>query len=1831
MVLGLDFLSHYRATLRCDGEKFGIEFDAIPRIDSVSVNAITVGDAGVELERVLGKYERVFRDEIGRVNNYEHAIRVTSKAPFKSKTYPIADIHRERVKEHLLDLEKADIIERTATPYVNPLVVVVKKTGEIRLCLDAREINKRMENDHDQPPTIDEIFRRVGSRKFFSTLDVAKAFWQIPLREQDRRYTGFKFDNQTYVFKRLPFGLKTAGSSFTRAIVKTLGDDCDGFAIIYLDDILIASDTMEEHLRHLSIILKRLDRAGFRLNRAKCEFLKSEISFLGHTFDEVRVEMNNDTKLAIQNFPRPRNKKAIQSFLGLVNWDRRFVRNLAELNKPLENLLKKDEKFVWRDEQQRAFVDIKNAFRDATSLFIIRSDYKFGIYVDASKSGLGARLYQYRDAASNEQFTVAYASRSLRGAEFNYTITELECLSLVWALRKWHVMLLGRHVRVHTDHRALEFLTSCADDSSRIARWLSFLREFDLEIRHIPGRENVTADALSRNNIRYGFDRKPVMTRTMAAIGRPEDEVETVRWVEMIVEAQSDNEDIQALSVNDPQRYAMRDGMIRVRVETGDRILVPDEIRWNLIRRIHKYLLHFGTDKVVDFAERFFAVNNLERIVRDVVASCHECIATKYYTRPTRGIEYYELPDAPNKIIAVDIFGPLPQTPRGYKYILVTMDQFSKLTRLFVMKNQKLETITRTLDARYFDNTPVPSEILSDNGGQFITDRWSEYANERGFSNRKTSPYNPQSNPVERVMRELGRIIRLYAHDNQSTWDRVIERAEKTINSTAHRSTGFSPYDLHPERREEELSCDPRLRSTERDHAGVNPEVEYRERLQMAARTLQRRASQRKTQSDRHGEAARYEVGSSVWVKLHRRSDASRRLTRKIHLVYDGPYTILREIRRNAYLIGDSDGNALGTYNSRQLRPHREARYGPPGIARIDMLRRADERGATGAREPSATEDAPRKEVMVDDSDSDDGETEAAHKLHNIAVEFPKERVGPRSADEPTGRRTQATKYSPVNEKGLRHIRRIFGVLRGESRVFAAPGHIRDRSVRVLFDMRGDFDVATTAAVRDSSGNKLDLEYINDPQNIPAYLKAQKNVEIQAVNCRVAVRGTAIAIQPMLLRGEDPVVLLSRYSSEKFFLHLTRRSAPKLSRRVRLAKGKQLVQQWMEQRGQRDPLPETRMETLTSHQMRSVAARRSLSQENTPGETREDTIVQKIVSEEEESSIEDQDTDVIADSEQERIRGPVETSVREKVQPSRRAYFTSSQWQELWSSDEEEQRATKIRRTENRKSDTSECSIKAAKDFVKFVSCMRNLPVVDLTREAIERCDSEESETRKSKVTEPREKQGESAKDTVAISPKTDKNIVSEIQSAFFTPPADTGVEGVEMRVGEGETNLSPVSCARMDDETQSQSFVVARNESAGAYGLVESSRVIRELSGKSDASETRSCKNAPGESSVRDLVARDSNLFRCRHPSVCEMSNRSVDDAVSQPGGREGDPGMSLEDILREENQIKDRIRARMEMSTERQKALERVRRLRRIEESLDEAPSEDALRQCRQRAIERSEDLLKFCKSYYEYLQAGRVITDDYQINDENDKPLYSLSTLIWVKNLQSPDEDVRPVVARYHIKGNVVHRYYGDDSEMLLSIPVIDPAEEPLPSTSRQGSVVASTPLAIEKPRVTSCVAGTFIDGTSFVQPGAAEKESETADQSALGHPEFGDFAVGNLLGRYLTPTQTAIIDASSDAFSDVSVSDGAAAGSSCVKRPRPTEAVVGPRVKRVGSKAPRRASKSRQAPLVGEMQPEAASTSTPRGGGGTDRDAEESWTNRRRQTGAEEQLRVVVDRM
>ncbi|KMQ94465.1 prephenate dehydratase [Lasius niger] len=347
----------------------------------------------------------------------------------------------------------------------------------------------------------------------------------------------------------------------------------------------------------------------------------------------------------------------------------------------------------------------------------------------------------------------------------------------------------------------------------------------------------------------------------------------------------------------------------------------------------------------------------------------------------------------------------------------------------------------------------------------------------------------------------------------------------------------------------------------------------------------------------------------------------------------------------------------------------------------------------------------------------------------------------------------------------------------------------------------------------------------------------------------------------------------------------------------------------------------------------------------------------------------------------------------------------------------------------------------------------------------------------------------------------------------------------------------------------------------------------------------------------------------------------------MSDAGSGDRDADLSLEEILREEDAVKARIRARMEVATERQRALERLARLRQVEARLRELPDEGTLRKLRSDSQVRSEDFMQLCKQYFVHLQAGRVVTDDYQIKDTEGNPLYSLSTLIWIKNLQPPTRDVRPVVVRYHIKRNLVHRFYGDDSKTLVTIP----ATEPILSTSRgSDEVVTSTPMAANKPRVVSCVAGTFIDKGVFSRPVALDGDIGTMEE-AIPRPEsINSFTMEELLGRYFDPPQTTLVDASSDAPSDTSHEKGNPKRGR-KKRPRAADDSANQRTKRAKSKALSRYSKSRLAPLEGDMRPEAASALRAATGDGTSLDSGEVRAEKRQQQHGEDQPRVVVDRL
>lgn len=624
----------------------------------------------------------------------------------------------------------------------------------------------------------------------------------------------------------------------------------------------------------------------------------------------------------------------------------------------LEKLLKKEVRFKWTGEEEQSFQRIKRAFDDAETLCLIRPNLEYGLETDASCVGLGARLYQFQRANPEERFTLAYASRSLKPAEFNYTTTEQEGLALAWALNKFRIILAGRTVHVSTDHRSLTFLGTCAMSSRRIARWMELFAQFDLKLRHIPGAKNTTADQLSRQPAAV-VDGKPEKSsvsedsfeRELAALDLlPEEEGDITEWPEWIIQEQKNDPSTSALLREYPRLYLKRQGILRKRdlENFTDKVYIPNAMAWEFLKKVHLFLLHFGTDKVVHFVGRYFVVNNLDRLVRDVVASCATCLASKFYTRPTVGDQYYDLPQDTGLVTSIDLFGPLPRSYRGNKYVLVLTDLFSKHTALYPLRNQKVNAIIEAIENHYIPRRGfVPEALLTDRGGQFLTLKWKQFAARIGTQLKKTSPYNPQANPVERVMRELGRVLCSYAWEDHEDWDQIIPRLETVINHVAHTSTGYPPVALELDYRwyspgkgihintEQKFKLPPKLlplhQQSFKRRVAPDPETpQSRELARQESRvSLQRSAAKRKTQANKKGIAENFRVGDLVWRRTQKRSDALHRKIKKLFPVYEGPLRVISSPHPNSHELNWLDGRHAGISNLRQLRPHRESLLRP--------------------------------------------------------------------------------------------------------------------------------------------------------------------------------------------------------------------------------------------------------------------------------------------------------------------------------------------------------------------------------------------------------------------------------------------------------------------------------------------------------------------------------------------------------------------------------------------------------------------------------------------------------------------------------------------------------------------------------------------------------------------------------------------------------------------------------------------------------------------------------------------------------------------------------------
>lgn len=455
------------------------------------------------LDRICAKFADVFQMENDplTVNNvYKQTIHLKQNAmPTYTKQYRLPFSQKKEIHNQIDKMLKDDIIEPTRSPWASPLLVVPKKADKDgrkrwRIVIDYRLLNKQLQDDKFPLPCITEILDSLSGAMYFSHLDLSQGYYQVELEKESRKYTAFNTDRGQYQMKRLPMGLKVSPASFSRAMTLAMSGLNYERCFIYLDDLIVFGNNLLQHNQNLVKVLQRLRKVNLKLNPHKCNFLRKELLYLGHMICEHGVLPDPEKTKTLENFPIPTDGKSVKRFVAFANYYRRFIPNFSKIAHPLNQLTRKNSVFLWTPECQEAFDTLKKALGKQPILEYpnLSTENEFILKTDASGKALGAVLCNRNDKP------VAYASRALNKAEINYCTTEKELLAVVWAVKHFRPYLFGRKFTIQTDHRALVYLFGMTNPSSRLTKFRIILEEYDFTVKYIKGKENVTADALSR-------------------------------------------------------------------------------------------------------------------------------------------------------------------------------------------------------------------------------------------------------------------------------------------------------------------------------------------------------------------------------------------------------------------------------------------------------------------------------------------------------------------------------------------------------------------------------------------------------------------------------------------------------------------------------------------------------------------------------------------------------------------------------------------------------------------------------------------------------------------------------------------------------------------------------------------------------------------------------------------------------------------------------------------------------------------------------------------------------------------------------------------------------------------------------------------------------------------------------------------------------------------------------------------------------------------------------------------------------------------------------------
>ena len=854
-----------------------------------------------ELCTVVNEYRDCFAknlSELGLTDKITMNIELTTpNAPINQKPYRVSQTDREDMKRIIREYRQLGIVTDTSSTHASPALIVKKKSGESRMVIDYRRLNTHTKVQPYPLPIIDDLIPKICGGTLFTSLDLASGYLQIPLTPSAREKTAFITPDERGEFTRMTFGLKNAPFVFTELMNKICGTVPE--LINYFDDILFAATNWEEFLRILRLSLESMRAAKLTLKLTKCTFAQNTVEFLGFRFEKGLYKPGDDKILAVERFPRPKDAHDVRRFIGLCSFFRRFVKGFAQLAAPLTDLTRKSVDFGWTEKHEEAFRELKLRLIEKPILRLFDRNAETELHTDASNLGIGSILLQRSSGGVFQP--VHYLSKKLSDSERNYHSSKLELLAVVWSINRLYNWLIDVPFTVKTDCAALQYLNQHKTLNPQVARWFSFIQEFDINIQYRPSQYMQHADALSRAPYESGDDILTLLIENRLDVCAAVNENDRILMFQRVDEDLSTlfklfDKPITELTRLEEKlltKYKVAEGLLYRRIDDRYLLVIPAHARKNILVKTHDMSGHFSVDKTLAKIRERYYFPRMKNYVKQHIRGCIDCLFLKDPGGKRSG-QLHPIPAGrrPFATIHIDHYGPLERTMAANSMILVVICNLTKYVKLYPMKSANTSDVITAL-SEFSLNYGLPERIICDQGTCFTAVEFVSWCELHAVRLIHNAVNHPRANgQVERVNRFLQPLLVVESFSRE-TWDEQLPVVEKNVNNSICKSTGMTPFKAvfgySPEFNDGPIRS--RLIRGEEWRPPAEVQAEVRIRLEEQKRKMKERFDQSHTSADK------LKVGEVV---VRRVRDTARD---KMSPKYDGPFEVIGVRSDDTYKI----------------------------------------------------------------------------------------------------------------------------------------------------------------------------------------------------------------------------------------------------------------------------------------------------------------------------------------------------------------------------------------------------------------------------------------------------------------------------------------------------------------------------------------------------------------------------------------------------------------------------------------------------------------------------------------------------------------------------------------------------------------------------------------------------------------------------------------------------------------------------------------------------------------------------------------------------------------